>query len=282
VKVDQRALAGIDVKIKRAEEHFGVLHDEMLAWHTDQPYRLVQEMHDHGCKHLWRLKLDRPLPVEWAIIMGEAVHDLRSALEQCVYWLTIDHGRRPLPGTGFPVSSRRSDFERHTRGGGLYQIRGIGAGPQAFIEKLQPYPQRWRYAPGVAIRTLHDLWNKDKHRLVNIWGLHFNEHTLRPVDSPRPPIDCTTWIDRRVLQENAIPLRVLCATPHPNVKMDGDAIVNISMRVGRSALRAGGQSAWIMTGYTADVIYKLLGAFGRQDAPINSSIWSARPAYPPR
>jgi hypothetical protein len=32
MKVDQRALEGIGIKIERAKLHLGVLHDEMRAW----------------------------------------------------------------------------------------------------------------------------------------------------------------------------------------------------------------------------------------------------------
>lgn len=47
------------------------------------------------------------MPIDWAIILGEAIHDLRSALDQCVYWLTIDWERRELGREAQTKLSRR-------------------------------------------------------------------------------------------------------------------------------------------------------------------------------
>jgi hypothetical protein len=150
VKVDPRALAGIERKIARANEHLGVLHNEMAAWDARRPWRLVPEIHDQGRKHFFRLRLLEPIPIDWAVILGEALHDLRSALDQAVYWLTIDHFGRELRLTSFPVYAHSANFYQRTKkgewssSGGMYKIRGVGPGPQAFIEALQPYPQRYR------------------------------------------------------------------------------------------------------------------------------------------
>jgi hypothetical protein len=171
MKVDPRALAGIERKVARANEHFGRLHTEMAAWeagHPDRvrPWVLTPEVHDHGSKHFYRLRFIKPIPIDWAIILGEAIHDLRSALDQIVYWLTVDWTGTPLRGSSFPVYTRRANFFQQAKktaawstSGGMYKIRGVGPGPQAFIEALQPYPQRYRRFYYRDLRTVHDLWN---------------------------------------------------------------------------------------------------------------------------
>jgi hypothetical protein len=62
VKVDPRALAGIERKITRADEHLGLLDHEMKSWIEDGPHRgwafdPRSEVHDHGRKHFYRVKL---------------------------------------------------------------------------------------------------------------------------------------------------------------------------------------------------------------------------------
>jgi hypothetical protein len=163
----------------------------------------------------------------------------------------------------------------------MHKIRGVGPGPQAFIEQLQPYPQRRRSAPVRSVQTVHDLWNQDKHRLVHLWGMRFTLDQATLVDTPSP-VDCTPWIDKRVRHENAIVMKIVCATPHPNVKVNGDITAHITVSAGKSAAAAGIHSAWKIVGYVSDVIAKLLGALGHQHEPLNMSVWTARPDYPPR
>jgi hypothetical protein len=283
VKVDQRALDGIHVKIDRANKHLRSLHDDMAAWDQDRPWRLVEEAHDNGRKHLYRLQFLRPIPVEWAVILGEALHNLRSSLDQCIYWLTVDWSRREINGTAFPVYIRKAAFEQRTRKGGwaptggMYKIRGIGPGPQAFVEALQPYPQRRRsYCSDV--RALNDLWNQDKHRLVHLWGLSFRDEELRLNSAVAP--DCTVGIDRRVLHERAIVLRILCEPPHTeSVKVEGKIAANLAFALWKRRSGPRTRSLWDVAQTNVDVINKLLEAIGNQRAGIDLGAWTERTAH---
>jgi len=138
----------------------------------------LHEVHDEGRKHLWRLRMDAEIPVEWAVILGEIVHNLRSALDQSVYCsASTDQEARPRIGlprlhlkSAFAQRKKKSTTEWSSTSG-MYKIRGIGPGPHAFIEALQPYPQRCgQRRDRLALRLLHDFWNQDKHRLVHLWG----------------------------------------------------------------------------------------------------------------
>ena len=64
-------------------------------------------------------------------------------------------------------------------------IRGLGPGPRAYIESLQPYPQRGGKT-NYALAVLHDLWNEDKHRLIRAWGFgveHVHPHVAKRCSS---------------------------------------------------------------------------------------------------
>ena len=283
MKVDQRALDGIRVKVDRADEHLRFLQAEMVAWEEDRPWRLVEEAHDNGRKHFYRLQFLRPIPLEWAVVLGEALHNLLSSLDQCVYWLTVDWSKRVLRGTAFPIcTGKRSFYRRSGRdgsswspSGGMYKIRGTGPGPQAFIEALQPYPQR--RAPYCSdIRALNDLWNQDKHRLLHLWGIRFSDEKLRL--NKAVASDCTIGIDRRVLNEGAIVLRVLCEPPHPErVEVKGQIVANVAFALWkrrRSGTRR--RSLWDLQQTNVDVINKLLVAVGRQEDDIDLDTWTRR------
>jgi len=241
------------------------------------------EVHDQGRKHFYRLKLLKPMPVDWAVILGEAVHDLRSALDQCVYSLGVDWTREEVPFCSFPVYRTKAMFyERERRGtrrgdwtyrSGMNKLRGIGPGPQAFIEALQPYPQRYRRLYCRDLRTIHDLWNQDKHRLVHLWGLRFAEPQVRLPQTIST--DCVVGIDRRVLHDRAIVLNIACHPPHPEVQMKCEISASLAVYGGK---RAGGPSLsfWDIHRTIADVIRKLTNAIGQQDRPINLAVWTAK------
>jgi hypothetical protein len=102
MRVDERAVAAIERKVTRAAEHLRWLHDDMSRWDAAKPWRLVEEIHDQGRKRFYRLQLEEPIPIEWAVVLGETIHDFHSALEQCIYCLTVDWEHRELDQTSFP------------------------------------------------------------------------------------------------------------------------------------------------------------------------------------
>jgi len=283
VKVDQDAIAGIHAKLERAHEHFSVLHHEMLVWtQQPRPWLLVPEVHDQGRKHFLRLHLLEPIPVMWSAILGEAIHDLRSALEQCVYWLTIDYGGRPLKDTGFPVNSKRKEFELWSKSkktwapqSGMHKIRGVGPGPQAFIERLQPYPQRWSRDYVFAVRALHNVWNQDKHRLVHLFGLRFSGDAQLRLNSRVAPY-CVPYVDQRIRHENAIVFTIICDPPHAHVQVGAGSNIPWTVAFSGGRRRGGGSfSLWDIEGFCTDIANKLLWAIGRQNETINVTIWTA-------
>ena len=274
MKVDPRALAGIDIKIARASKHLDALHGEMVAWDQRRPWRLSHEVHDNGRKHLFRLRYEEEIPVEWAVVLGEIIHNLRSALDQSVYWLGVDWTGKPVPGSSFPVYVRKANFaERSKRSkawsstSGMHKIRGIGPGPHAFVEALQPYPQRCgRRRECLALRLLHDFWNQDKHRLVHLWGLRVTDDKMElPV---KIADDCVLGIDRRIRHEGAIVMRLICDPPHPEVQMSGELTAFLSIQAGK---QAGGATMSLleMLRITARVVRNLTDAVGHQADPVS-------------
>lgn len=291
MKVDQRGIEAIRLKVDRAYEHFTCLHAEMRTWDNfgtnNRPWVLLPEVHENGRKHWYRVRFLKPMPVEWAVILGEALHDLRSALDQAVYWLTIDWIGKRLDGTAFPVCRKRAHFTKaHSRGpykglptrdSGLYKVRGLGPGPLAFVEALQPYPQRWRSDHVFAIKALNELWNQDKHRLVHLFGLHFANPQVRFHKTVAP--DIAVLFDNRVKHDHAIVLKLLCDPPHPQVEMLGQIWGAPSIFAGQRAHGAN-LNMWDIAGHVVDVINKLVAAIGRQTRPINSRVWSVSPRPP--
>lgn len=279
MKVDERALGGIRVKVERAHQHFLTLHDEMTSWDQRQPYRLAEEVRANGAQHIRRLFTTEPIPLEWGVILGEAVHDLRSALDQAVYWLTVDNMHVDLDRTGFPVFTRRLKLGREMGfadvsrkfpdgiyGSGLFQIRGVGPGPRAFIERIQPYPQRNGPLPK-ALLALHDLWNQDKHRLIHLWKLMFAPEKIT-VSGKGARSSCTLWFAHHALDSGAIAVKVTVDPPKPHVEVHGKSRVHLVLKNPGRHRREATVTLMDMFWDTAGIVARLVNAVGRQDEPV--------------
>jgi len=109
----------------------------------------------------------KPVPnvTRWALLVGECVHNLRSALDHAVYECS---GPDAPDGCQFPVfrdDSYLSLPERAKRGY-LYKVRGIKDDRvRAIIQTAQPWNRKER--PELhPLWVLHRLDIQDKHRLL--------------------------------------------------------------------------------------------------------------------
>jgi len=112
--------------------------------------------------------------LRFGILVGDVVHQARSALDNVVEQATIAHAGSPLPGTEFPVFTNPTAYRQligkgskkgqPAPGSGLYAIRGIFPGAFALVESNQPYNRDASRGPG-PLAVLHEFWNMDKHRV---------------------------------------------------------------------------------------------------------------------
>jgi hypothetical protein len=102
------------------------------------------------------------------VILGEIVHDLRSALDHVVWQLVTIGAEEPDLDNAFPLFAGRETPESfraracrpataNRKHGPLF---GVPADAVPVIEACQPY----HGADTFLLRALHDLWSVDKHR----------------------------------------------------------------------------------------------------------------------
>jgi hypothetical protein len=126
---------------------------------------------------LWTEVREEP-PAEWSPIIGDIVHNWRSALDHLAYQLVIRNGRTPSNRTQFPIFSKspldasiyskakdaKDALERWNR-----QVRGMHPNDVAVIERLQPY--NGGHGPDIhPLLALNQLSNWDKHREYQLTG----------------------------------------------------------------------------------------------------------------
>lgn len=166
-------LVGPLAKLERAKAHidnFDAARDEFIAtdpyvrWTKDDPKfgDLVYyiEVKPHAAEGLRDLSL----------ITGDAVHNLRSALDLLAWQLVEAHSGKPGDGTMFPIWHSEGQF----LGGGPGRMRGAHPDAIKALRGLNPYK-----GGNESLWRLNRLDATDKHRLLLAVGAMHTETVLR-------------------------------------------------------------------------------------------------------
>src|SRR5579872_5179394 len=129
------SIRGLWDRLNRAEKHireFRRTEGEFLA---TKPYSIELRFHPRrGYFSLW-VRVERQPPAELSLILSEAVHQLRSTLDNAACILA-DRARGCDRNTAMPVCRAAADWAaRRTQ----QQIAKLDPAAAAVVERLQPY-----------------------------------------------------------------------------------------------------------------------------------------------
>jgi hypothetical protein len=162
-------LGGCHMKITRAWEHregLDAVVGPALNWESD-PIQLSAKLDPDTGDHVFRVTA---IPEEWVmrigVILGDIVHNLRSALEYlffelCCEYLGADKTERLGSQVQFPIEDCSQGLANKRQ-----HFNKIPSSHWAIIDGAQPY-QRTDLPKGRALRALRNLSNRDKHRVLN-------------------------------------------------------------------------------------------------------------------
>jgi hypothetical protein len=162
-------LAGCVGKVERANLHLQALHAEISPFLKSEPkpYRFVSKVDVETSRYVLLVVIERKPPIEWSLIAGDFVQNLRAALDHLVWQLVRANGLRPTGGNAFPLfdqapPKKRSHPERLKWD---RMLRGVHPAAVRLIEICQPYngadgPSRH------VLAALRKLSNEDKHRTL--------------------------------------------------------------------------------------------------------------------
>ncbi len=114
-------------------------------------------------------------------MLGDCVHNLRSALDHLICQLTLLDGgtAEDCAQTQFPIASKsEAQFEQMAD----YRIPRLSKKHRGMVKRAQPYragDQAWKHP----LAILADLSNADKHRLLNPMFSVLKSDTSRVLDS---------------------------------------------------------------------------------------------------
>jgi hypothetical protein len=158
---------GAQLKVDRARHHLADLQEQVSRWLAEAPApRFVVEVEDAGSVLVVRL-VDVPrTPAAWSLVLGDALHNLRSALDLLAWQAVIAGGATPGRRTAFPVF--RDNHNQRGDKGVTTALRGAPPGLVAAAQGLQPFS---RCRPGQMVHgdplwQLHRLDIEDKHHLL--------------------------------------------------------------------------------------------------------------------
>jgi hypothetical protein len=235
-------LDGARLKIVRAQEHLDSLKAEIRMYLDEQPHevRSQPETHTRGRDqtnfyayyaqtnpvHSLPPLVPGVPPLRLSTIIGDCVTNARAALDYIVWELAQRHFKPPFNVTdrndrrivAFPIYPSASDAGLKDRLNRLTD-RQIPAGAIKEIEATQPYNAGYE-----SLGWLHELVNRDKHRMPLLTVGQFDEMTVT-FATPAIFVDLTKEPSTLTIPRDA-------ATQNPpmqsNVQMKGEVAIYVT------------------------------------------------------
>lgn len=146
------------LKVGRANGHIKDLKSTIGAFLDNRPYSVKGNRNEHTGHLEWMLTSAREIPINICLIAGDAIQNLRSALDHLAWQLVLANGGSPTTSTCFPISkSAAVHLSKETQ----QRMAGMCAEAIAAINALHPYA-----GGNVTLWRLHSLNNRDKHKLL--------------------------------------------------------------------------------------------------------------------
>jgi hypothetical protein len=216
------AVRGVRAKLARALHHLEALYTDISTFTERHPATLGSPHQVSDEVWVYHAVLSQPYPIEWSVRLGEAVHDLRSALDNTVSVMTAARGG-DVNTSAFPVYDSADKFQRH----GSRKIAALPEEARAFIEGLQPYASE-SVIPHY-LHSLEEMWNADKHRLMQPWGLQLGERDVRFTVDPETVVIVGELWAPRVIQNGAPALLLRFSGRPTKVQMEGDVAFGVAI-----------------------------------------------------
>lgn len=166
-------LQGCFAKLERAEIQMQYVQNELREYVEGQPYKISDEPErtPHGWL-LWRYHDVPVMPLRFGVILGEIVHDLRSALDHLVYQMVLRNKRKPYTGNCFPIYL----IEDHPAAPcwvrrASSDLQGVRKRDWALFQRLQPF-RRGHRALFHPLAILEELSVVDKHRVLYVAAMN--------------------------------------------------------------------------------------------------------------
>jgi len=162
-------------KIERAKKHISDFDVERVAFLGTNPYIVIPKFNPEANVTQSVLGPLPTLPVNLALIAGDAAHSLRIALDYLACELVRSGGITPK-NVYFPICETPEKYESESPG----KTKGMPIAAKEAIDRIAPYQ-----GGNDALWALHSLDVTDKHRLLITVGTQL-ANTTQLTLSPEP------------------------------------------------------------------------------------------------
>lgn len=215
-------------KLDWADKHLDALYRASDGWGDGEPIAIRRESNADGTEHTFSVEFTaKPDLWPWALMLGDALHNLRCALDHTVFSLAVAQTRKFPPDDerklAFPICTKPKFFEAQR-----YRISSLNEATQAAIERMQPYnrlkPGKW-FQPLWFLSQLNDI---DKHRLAHIAAAaaDFDEIAI----DAEPGTYRALW-NHGYLEDGAPILKLTLGNPNPDVYVDLKATCAVVLKI---------------------------------------------------
>jgi hypothetical protein len=169
-------LQGPRLKVEWADQHIQKLETAIQRFEATNPYEVVRDENVQPGHMVYRFKQTVPIPSELALIAGDALHALRSALDHLWCQLVEANGKVVAPSDTFPISEDGQRFEATFKA----VKQRIPSAARSLLYGLKPYQ-----GGNDALWRLHKLDITDKHRvLLALWASNEAVHLRFAMNVP--------------------------------------------------------------------------------------------------
>lgn len=253
-------------KQDRALEQLKALDKAIKGWLEGNPYQVRENLDANTGVYELRIK-PNAIPPGWSIIIGEILHDLRSALDHLVWQLTLANGYTPPRRFSrrktrwrfieFPIYVNGLDFrsrlERRSN-----PLWGISDPARAFIDDYQPL-HGGKMATRDALWVLNELNNIDKHRTLHLTAMYLQhaKFTTAPFKGAGTITPLYAYPFPGKLKEDTVIFRAQITPPNLQMGVQTEATLDVifdegtahveGLRVGQSLAMIGAAVWHVLT-----------------------------------
>jgi hypothetical protein len=148
------------LKVERAKKHIRDLHALFLSFEREEPCTVASRDDLQTQERTYYVERIKKVPTDFAVIAGDALQNLRSALDHLIYQAIFkETGSWPTKRTiSFPIGQNSTEYAPPKFGG---RVEGLGEPAIKVLSSLKTYKggNDWLW-------RLHSLNNLDKHKLL--------------------------------------------------------------------------------------------------------------------
>jgi hypothetical protein len=165
----------LNLKVERAKKHILDLEAEWHSFLDGNPYGIEIKDDVNTGDRVYYLVRDSSIPQNIPLIIGDAIQNLRSALDHLAYHFALigPKGAVAMSRVYFPIVKSATEYRSGKASGKMDFFRKDAVD---YIDAIEPYGG----GKGQVLWILHTLNNIDKHRLLVTALADLTGHTALP------------------------------------------------------------------------------------------------------